>query len=504
MKKLLLILFAIKGLAQSPEMQWQKLFGGTNYDVMYDVKSTFDGGFIMIGMSNSNNGDLSFNHGDYDIWVVKTNQLGVVLWQKALGNFSDDKGFSIQQTIDGGYILASHTSGNIAGSHGSYDFLVIKLDSQGEVEWQKLFGGSSADFAKSIKQTVDGGYVVVGTTNSINGDVTDAHFGGDIWVLKLNGNGGLEWQKTLGGNNIDIGNDICQTSDNGFIVVGYTNSIDGDITINNGAYNAWVIKLNNSGLIEWQKTYGGSQVDSFKSVVSSDNGDFIAVGNITSTDAGINSIRGSNDIWLVRFDSTGGLVWQNSYGGSNDDGAGNIIKTSNGEYIVTGTTSSDDGDVIVNNGSTNGWVFKVNESGDLLWQQNYGGGGTDVISAGAIANDEGYILAGQTTSNDGYFSQNHGGIDSWVFKLGPESLKTTDFQFQNLFIYPNPCKSKFELRIFDNLPIDKIIVKNILQETILENNAVTYEVDIEALASGIYFLQATSNNKTYQTKFIKE
>jgi hypothetical protein len=225
---------------------WQKSFGGSLFDRAYSIQQTTDGGYIVAGESGSTDGDVTGNHGSADGWVVKLDSSGKIIWQKSLGGSSIDFSNSIQQTTDGGYIVAGYSfsnSENVTGNHGDFDSWVVKLNSSGNITWQKSLGGSNRDEAKSIQQTTDGGYIVAGYSYSINGDVTGNHGGFDSWVVKLNSSGNITWQKSLGGSENDEATSIQQTTDGGYIVAGYAWSNDGDITGNHSSRDYWVVKL---------------------------------------------------------------------------------------------------------------------------------------------------------------------------------------------------------------------------------------------------------------------
>src|SRR5690606_22973755 len=198
-----------------------------------------------------------------------TAQAPTIEWQKSLGGSGDDFGYSIQQTTDGGYIVGGHsnsTDGDVTGNHGGWDFWVVKLSNIGTIEWQKSLGGSGYDAATSIRQTTDGGYIIAGTSTSTDGDVTGNHGNSDYWVVKLSNTGVIEWQKSLGGSGSDTGWDVKQTTDGGCIVVGFSSSSDGDVTINYGFSDYWIVKLDSIGVITWQKSLGGNILDEAFSV----------------------------------------------------------------------------------------------------------------------------------------------------------------------------------------------------------------------------------------------
>jgi len=310
---------------------------------------------------------------------------GTIQWQRAYGGNGYDMARSIQQTSDGGYIVAGESS-----SFGSStEAWVLKLDGNGGITWQNLYGGSGNDVAYSIQQTPDGGYIVAGETTSYGADGVDA------LVFKLKSDGTIDWWNSYGGANDDRARSIQQTSDGGFIVAGETNSFGvGDLDI-------WVLKLNASGTVQWQKTYGGTKDDAAYSVQQISDGGYIVAGG-TTPDASI-----LNDVFLLRLDTSGAVVWQNTYGGDNDDVGYSVQQTSDGGYIVAGKTSSFRnifGDI---------WVLKIKSNGDIDWQKTYGGNDSNSAVAIRQAADGRYVVAGETA----YFGA--GDADVCVLKLEP-------------------------------------------------------------------------------------
>jgi hypothetical protein len=408
-------------LNSSGNIEWQKCLGGTSYDVANSIQQTSDGGFIVSGYTGSNDGDVSGKYGATDYWIVKLNSSGDIEWQKCLGGIYDDFAYSIQQTNDGGFIVAGFKESNesdMSGNHGAIDALVVKLNSSGDIEWQKCLGGTNVDQAFSIQQTSDGGFIVAGGTWSNDGDMSGNHGGSDYWVVKLNSSGDIEWQKCLGGTDYDGASSIQQTSDGGFIVTGGKVSNDGDVLVNHGDYDAWVVKLNSSGDIEWQKCLGGTNVDQAFSIQQTSDGGFIVAGGTWSNDGDMSGNHGGSDYWVVKLNSSGDIEWQKCLGGTDYDGASSIQQTSDGGFIVTGGKVSNDGDVLVNHGDYDAWVVKLNSSGNIEWQKCLGGTNDDRANSIKQISDGGFIVAGSTESNNYDVSGNHGGYyDAWVVKL---------------------------------------------------------------------------------------
>jgi hypothetical protein len=412
-------------------IQWQKCLGGSGDDEAVSIHQTTDRGYIVAGTAGSNDGDVSGNHGIGDYWIVKLDGTGSIQWQKSLGGSNDDDVASIEQTSDGGYIIAGSSlpnDGDVTGHHGfvqNYDYWIVKLDPGGTIQWQKSFGGSFDDQASSIHQTSDGGYIIWGISISNDGDVTGHHGNPDgapdIWIVKINSTGTIQWQKSLGGTGYENGS-IEQTSDGGYIVCGSSDSNDGDVTGNHGSNDDWIVKLDSSGLIEWQKSLGGSGDDGASFFEQTSDSGYIVAGSSNSNDGDVTGNHGGQDCWIVKLKSSGVIDWQKSLGGSGDDGASFIEKTSDSGYIVAGSSNSNDGDVSGNHGSTDDWIVKLDSRGTIQWQKCLGGSSGDFASSIKETSDKGYIVAGSSNSNDGDITGNHGGQDCWIVKFAPDAL----------------------------------------------------------------------------------
>lgn len=417
-----------------PYIEWEKSLGGSSYDNANSIQQTFDGGYIVAGTSYSSDGDVIGNHGNYDYWIVKLDNSGTVKWQKSFGGTQDDEALSVQQTLDCGFIVAgfsNSTNGDVSGSHGLSDFWVIKLDIDGNLLWQKSFGGNNDDRPTSIQQTRDLGYIIAGHTFSKDGDVKGNHGNFDYWIVKLDLSGNLVWQRTLGGSQSEHAEAIRQTSDNGYIVAGYSNSNDGDVSGNHGLNDYWIVKLDINGNILWQKSYGGSGNDLAYSVQQTDDGGYIVAGESDSNDGDVIDNHGSYDYWIIKLNSIGKIQWQKSLGGSLDDVAYSLGLTDDGGYIIAGYTSSSDGDITLHHGFNDFWLVRLDDIGDMIWQKSLGGIHNDVAASIQQTNDEGYIVAGKSDSFDGDISGNHGTTDYTIFKLSPENYMGAQRDFSD-------------------------------------------------------------------------
>jgi hypothetical protein len=420
------------GLLQAqvaPAIQWQKSFGGSSTDIAYSIQQTADGGFIVGGGTPSNNGDVTGNHGLTDCWILRLDSSGNLIWQKTLGGSDDDIAYSIQQTADGGFIFAGisySNNGDVSGHHDSFvfsDYWVVKLDASGNLIWQKSLGGIEDDNAYSVHQTTDGGFIVAGFSGSSDGDVSGNHGGWDYWITKLDTAGNLVWQKSLGGSWNDLAYSVQETIDGGFIIGGVTGSSDGDISENHGGFDYWIIKLDSNSNIVWQKSLGGSSDESAQSVEQIADGGFIVAGYSNSTDQDVSGNHGNDDYWVTKLDMNGNLIWQKSLGGSSLDWAWPIQQTNDNGFIVAGNSQSLDGDVSGNHGSSDFWIVKLDTGGNIIWTKSLGGVGYDKAYSIEQTNDDGFIIAGYSNSNDGDVSGNHGGADFWIVKLSCDQLQ---------------------------------------------------------------------------------
>ncbi len=506
---LVLLAFSTIAKAQSaPEIQWQKSLGGSDSEDAYSVQQTSDGGFIVAGRSESTDGDVSENHGDGDYWVVKLDSSGVIVWEKSLGGSGTEVASSVQQTADGGYIVAGESSsddGDVSGNHGNYDYWVVKLGSSGDIVWQKSLGGSGSEAARSVQQTADGGYIVAGYSYSDDGDVSGNNGSYDYWVVKLDGSGTIVWQKSLGGSGYDEAYSVQQTSDGGYIVAGYANSDDGDVSGNHGNADYWVVKLNGSGNIVWQKPLGGSGSEVAYSVQQTADGGYIVAGLSESNDGDVSGNHGNTDYWVVKLDSGGDMVWQKSLGGTDGDAAYSVRQTADGGYVVAGYANSDDGDVSGNHGSQDYWVVKLDGSGDIVWQKSLGGNDGDFASSIQQTADGGYIVAGYSYSDDGDVTGHHGTYeyaDYWVVKLSADGMAVQDIAAGNLMMYPNPTRDFVNLQGLEkgtNIRIFDMSGKTVYTGTAANE---TLQISIQNLNSGIYAVEFEQNGKKYAKKLI--
>jgi hypothetical protein len=325
-----------------------------------------------------------------------TANVPTIEWKKTISGNHTITISNTQQTTDGGYILAGHNNGN----QNDLDYWIAKLNSNTDIEWEKTYGGSDYDNATNIQQTTDGGYIVAGYSRSANGDVTNNKGGSDAWILKLNTNGGIEWQKTYGGSADDYLSSIKQTIDNGYIAVGSTTSNNGDVPNNQGYYDAWIIKIADNGNLQWSKTFGGIDLDGMHDVQQTIDDGYLIIGQTSSNNGDVTDNHGNLDCWVIKLQTNGNLEWQKTYGGSGDDSANYIQKTNDGHYIIAGETNSSDGDISSTHENLDTWVVKIDNLGAILQQTTVGTNDNEVVSSVLQTQDNNLLIAGYSLINN--------------------------------------------------------------------------------------------------------
>lgn len=426
---------------EDASIQWQQLLGGIAADYGNAMERTSDGGFIFVGSSASSmSGTIPLSvHGADDLWVVKLNATGAVEWQRLLGGSGGEVGRSVQQTADGGYVVLGQTSSSASGdvtgtSRGNFDLWVMKLDRTGGTQWQGLLGGSGNDYGICVRQALDGGMILVGNTVSgAGGDISETGRGlDDIWVVKLRpGNVAIQWERRFGGSGIDNARAIRPTADGGYLLLGDTaSSASGDVAgTNHGGSDLWLAKLDGDGQLQRQQLLGGSSTENGRSLeLTPDGGAIIAA---TSWSSGTGTIteasHGDADYWILKVDAGGWVQWQRLLGGTDGEDAESIKPTTDGGYVVIGTSSSGaSGEITAtNHGAYDWWVVKLDGTGALRWEQLLGGAtttpfhGYDYGKAVAQAGDGGYVLLGSTTSSASgdIAGTSNGNYDCWIVKL---------------------------------------------------------------------------------------
>ncbi len=431
---------------QKPTVGWDRSFGGDFDDRLSSMQPTADGGYILGGTTSSGlSGDKTqYTRGAEDYWLVKTDSKGNKQWDKTFGGTQIDRLNSIQQTPDGGYILAGESDSPISGDKSENsliytppipgsnfsqyaDFWIIKLDNAGNKVWDKTIGGTQEERLPQIILTKDGGYLLAGTSSSsISGSKSGNSKGGsDFWIIKLDNNGNKLWDNTIGGNQAESLHEIKPTSDGGYILGGNSQSgIGGDKSQGTyGREDFWLVKIDAAGNKIWDKTFGGNDTDYLHSLKQTPDGGYILGGFSTS---GINGDKsqpnmGSSDYWVVKTDANGNKQWDKTFGGNGGDQLYTLGLTSTGGYVLGGRSfsgiSGDKSEAII--GSTDLWILNLDSAGNKLWDKTIGGTGIDFLSTLHETADGGFILGAESRSGVGVYKTqpSKGQFDYWLVKL---------------------------------------------------------------------------------------
>ncbi len=400
--------------AQAPSIQWENTYLGNSSDYVKSMKQNADGGFILGSYSNSGiGGDKSqFSKGGGDYWLIKTDALGNKLWDKTIGGNSLDQTACILNTSDGGYLVGGYSNSAISGdkseaSRGNYDYWIVKLDASGNKIWDKTYGGSLFDNLTTMAKTMDGGYILGGYSNSgTSGEKSQINKGlNDYWIIRINGSGAMIWERSFGGSGEDNLESLIQTMEGGFILGGYSSSgISGDKSeVNRGGGDYWIIKLDSSGNKLWDRTIGGNGSDHLYAIAQLPDGNCVLGGESLSNLSGDKSQnnKGSSDYWIVKVDVSGNKLWDKTIGGTSSEFFAAMDLTSDNGFILGGYSISNSGlDKSENNkGAEDYWVVKLDVLGNKLWDKTLGGSSFDFLFSIIQCSDGGFALGGRSHSN---------------------------------------------------------------------------------------------------------
>lgn len=498
-----------------PAISWQDTYGGSNSDWDSKVISTSDDGLLIFGSSNSDDKDVSSNHGFYDFWVVRTDYSGNIFWENNYGGSKNDYAKCAVETSDGGYIIAGSTESNdsdLTQNKGLTDIWIIKISSIGDLDWQFSFGGSGKEEAIDIKAVSDGNFIVLGSTTSSDSDITQNNGLSDFLLIKIDGAGNVLWQKTYGGSADEFASAVEETVDNGFIIAGSASSFDGDIESHYGLAgdsDYFILKTDNQGTKQWVKNYGGNYTDMLNQLIKTPDGGYMLCGFSNSDNGGVSGNHGNYDAWVIKISQTGGIQWQKSIGGSDEDVAKSITIDENGDYLLCGTTFSNDGQVSGNHGYQDMWAVKLNNSGPVIWQRCFGGTGVEEASSVLLLSDQSCIISGFSNSSDGDLNGSNGNFDYWLMKL-PDLSSLDDYAFTNALqfdIYPNPSVTgKISIRTNNSVSDDiytEIISTDgsVIVSKYFGRNSEVF-IDVSEFPKGLFLLRLTCNNDSYSRNFI--
>ena len=445
----------------SAQIKFQRTYGGNDYDEGRSVKQTWDGGYIIAGSTSS------FGAGATDVFLIKVDSLGNLQWQKTFGGNNIEKGYSLDITSDSGYVICGYT--NSFGS-GGYDVYLIRTNQYGDTLWTKTYGGTDWDFGYSVKQTSDGGFVIAGGTYSFgNGDE-------DVYIVKTNSVGDTLWTKAYGGNNTEVANDIQLTLDNSFIVCGNTTSFG------SGLSDVYLLKINTSGSLIWTRVYGGINEEEANSVQQTSDGGYIVAG-FTNTF----STPGYESFYLIKTDGNGDSLWTKIEQATDDKRATSVVERYYGGYALTGVTTGQ--------GEPDALFWLTYASGDWFGSGSAGGIGNDIGYAIQQTSDHGFIIVGSTLS----FGQGVPNVylvknDSTGAHPVYDFIKDTFSAKGHISVYPNPVTVSSTIMIdgIHNLGDLNLFIFNALGIEVKQYPATAeniFRINRETLPSGVYFFK---------------
>ncbi|MEZ5017421.1 MAG: T9SS type A sorting domain-containing protein [Flavipsychrobacter sp.] len=451
-------------------IQWKKIYGSALGESGYDLIATRDGNFLLAANATANGGDVSGYHPN-----------GVQL--------------------------------------NTPDVWIVKFDDNGNIIWQNCYGGAGKERVYAVAQTHDGGYAIVATTDSSDADVSGYHKGPDvnatdIWLIKIDSLGVLKWQRCLGGSDHDRPLDIIATKDKGLVIAGFAKSNDGDVTTAKGKNDAWVIKTDSLGTTTWQKNYGGTENDNAAAIVECVDGGYMLMAATSSNNGDVTTLKGKICTWAVRLNDTGKVLWDKSYGGSESELAKGVIQTPDSGFVFISETNSNDQDVSVGKGNFDWWIHKTDQQGVLKWEKSLGTLLSDRIEGITLAKD-GYVCVGYMYDNSGDLLNEHKGLGDWVVVKLKENFKggggtttiSNNVLVPNIRVYPSPTSGLVNIELsqgYENAELKVYdMMGKLLQVNIKQQGAVR-TVDLSQFASGRYTIQVIYGEQASSYKVLKQ
>ncbi|MCY7408874.1 MAG: T9SS type A sorting domain-containing protein, partial [Chitinophagales bacterium] len=451
-----------------------------------------------------------------DYWVLKLFSNGSIQYKRLLDGTGADVAKNIYQTPDGGYIVGGGSnSPDLAfsggGTHGDFDFGIFKLsaDSLKKV-WVKCYGGSGYEDFGALSITSDQGYIMCGGTSSTNGDVTGNHGSSDYWVVKTDASGNIQWQKCYGGTGYDKASSVKQTADGGFIIIGFTQSNDGDVHGNHfdpvaGAYDydGFIVKTNSNGDTLWTRCFGGTLQDAFTKVIQLSDGTYMMAGYATSYDGDVSTpfTDSLENGWLVKLDANGNLLWSKTFGGTNDDDFSSLVQDAAGGIVISGYSQSNDGTVSINQGGWDAWLMRVDADGEIIWDTTYGGKKSDIFYDLTNTLDNGIAAVGYSYSDDGDVNNHWGNsyyADYWVLKT-TDIVGIAEVKNSTLNIFPSPAHDFIEAAGFGKeMNGEKIDILSLDGRKLLEQKISSQKntiINISSLPPGFYLAQVNGSGE---------
>lgn len=462
-KGLFLLIYALIFYTSPAQIMFQRHYGGAGDDSGNAVIQTSDGGYLVVGVTNS------WGAGSMDIYLIKTNEYGDTTWTKHYGGYNWDSPVRVLEGTDSFYYLSGNTSSQ--GS-GATDIFLMKVSQVGDSIWLKTYGGSGDESGNDLIECQDGGFMIVGVTMSFASGI-DA-----IYAIRTNLNGDTLWTNTYEKENVNDAFAVLQVETNGFLIAGTTSATGGNIA------DCYVVRTNENGDTLWTKTYGGSMYNCIYSISKTADGNYLLCGATNRIG------NGTYDAYLLKIDTMGNMLWEKGYGGAGLDYCYSCTVTASGAVIVGKTES-------FGSGGYDAYLFKINEDGDTLWTKTYGGSADDWAGSIKETTDGGYIISGYTLSFSSF-------SDVYLIKTrsdGFASIESNDFTEGTISTYPNPCADFLNIS-FETIVSNAIVIELInmqgqrfyyLQKNQNTDNLVS--INTSSMPKGLYLLKIASNDK---------
>jgi len=537
MKSIIVLLTVIiysSGFSQLPVISWQNCYGTSENDHVFAIDSTENGYLLAIEIRTDGPG-ISNYHGSYDIWLIRIDFLGNIFWEKCYGGSSAESPIKLIKKNNNEFLIFGY-SGSIdgdvqSGNNGYSDLWVVKINSTGDIIWENTYGCTGYDVPRDMILTPDGGFVMIDRIGIGGGDVTNFYGSGDVWMCKCDSLGNIEWEKTLGNQWLDSGMSMIINSEGNIVMIGAAAHYGGlvDCTADDGYGDVWLIEMNMAGNILWQRCYGGSYYELGYKIEEHDNG-YIFIASSCSNDGDVtghhgpagNPPDGWPDYWIVKINNAGDIVWQKSYGGYDVDEPIYISKILGGSIIAFGVTYSNDGDVNGNHSMPGGydsdlWTLKLSMEGEIEWQQCYGGWGSERLETPHTIlkkGDYNYVIGSSTnfkSGNDDIQCDIHAeyDYDAWIFEI--DSLDTTgaieNYYDQDLVnVYPNPAGeyAEFQVQGFRFQFGCEVRVANLFGQLVAKLPIKSEKTvwDCRKVKAGVYFYFVEIDRKRYSGKIV--
>ncbi len=527
---LIFTLVSLISFSQDLQINWQQCYGGSmpeGYFTPTLIEQVTDG-YVILSDTDSNDGDVSGNHGNGDFWLFKIDFSGNILWSRCYGGSMIENARQLIKSEDGGFFVMGETGnvndGDVSGNHGDLDFWLVKTDAQGLIEWQRCYGGTSQEVLVNTTVLSNNNLLLYGKSTSNDGDVSFNYGTIDAWIIEVTPEGEIVWEKSYGGIHTESINSAIETSDGGLLLCGYTSSSDGVLECDNSmtVCDGWIIKLDDDRNIEWQKCIGGTYSESLVRVISIEDG-YLFLGGSDSRDGDVSHQHGDVgdgllDVWVVKTDFDGNILWERSLGGSVDDRFQNIIQSVNG-YLLLCSSASHNYDVSGNHSGAPNiydiWLVKLNFEGEIMWEKCIGGH-LDQIAGDFLLTDDNSLMisayANQVHEGDDVdcdFSGIYNSSDVWIFKMDYyDNILINTGKKGHVEVSPNPSKDyvyfKYE---FSDYSDKRSLVIYDLYGKLIHSEKITDDTGLKIwypgnVSSGIYLYSIIDKDEIISGKVI--